>query len=268
MRATAMKCTLVSLFLFVLLTFPPALQAEEKRVTLATLTDFAPFCFRRDGSMQVQKETIPPGSDSLQLQGYSWDVVRQSFHEVGYTIDLYVVPWERVMHYLNSGKVDAIFPANRTEKREKIYSYSQEYVDRTKMVVYVPVHSPLVWESLDSLNGLSVGAVRGWAYGKIWESNTQIKKEAMDTILQSFDIMDKKRLDAVVGYEIVYDYVLKHADLKDKYRKIGYFGIVDEYLMGKKDDPEALTFLHAFDRGHRIIAEKGDLEKISVKWQD
>ncbi len=88
------------------------------------------------------------------------------------------------------------------------------------------------------------------------------------TILQSFEVMDKKRLDAVVGYEIVYGYVLKNADLKSKFKKAGYFGIVDEYLMGKKGSPQALTFLNDFDRGHRIIAEKGDLDKIGVKWQN
>ena len=263
-----MKYTLVPLFVIVLLTFPPNLQAQDKHVTLATLTDFAPFCYRKENSIQVQKETIPPGSDSLQLQGYSWDVVRQSFHELGYTIDLYVVPWERVMHYLKNGKVDAIFPANRTEAREKIFRYSQEYVDRTKMVVYVPVSSPIIWKNLDSLNGLNVGAVRGWAYGKDWESHTQIKKETMDTILQSFEVMGRKRLDAVVGYEVVYEYGLKTAGLTNKFKKIGYFGIVDEYLMSNKGDTQALTFLNDFDRGHRIIEEKGDLEKIRLKWQN
>lgn len=263
-----MKYILVPLFLIVFIIFPLNLQAMDKHVTLATLTDFAPFCFRKANSNQVQKETIPPGSDSLQLQGYSWDVVRQSFHELGYTINLYVVPWERVLHYLKNGKVDAIFPANRTEAREKIFRYSKEYVDRTKMAVYVPVSSPIIWKNLDSLNGLNVGAVRGWAYGKVWENHTQIKKETMDTILQSFEVMEKKRLDAVVGYEVVYDYVLKNEGLKDKFQKIGYFGFVDEYLMSKKGDTEALTFLNDFDRGRRIIEKKGDLEKISVRWQN
>ncbi len=263
-----MNNTIVLLFFSLVILLPVNIQAQEKHVTLATLTDFAPFCFRKEGSVQIYKETIPPGSDSSQLQGYSWDIVRQSFHEVGYTIDLYVVPWERVMHYLKSGKVDAIFPANRTEAREKIFRYSKEYVDRTKMVVYVPVDSPIIWDSLASLNGLSVGAVRGWAYGKIWENNTLSKKETMDTILQSFEVMEKKRLDAVVGYEIVYDYVLMNAGMTDKFKKIGYFGIVDEYLMGKKDNPVAISVLNDFDRGHTIMENKGLLNATSSKWQN
>jgi ABC-type amino acid transport substrate-binding protein len=255
------------LLLVLLFSRPSGLQAEEKLVTLATLTDFAPFCFPKEGSAQLDRELIPPGSDSTQLQGYSWDVVRRSFHEVGYTIQLHIVPWERVMHYLKTGKVDAIFPANRTEAREKLFHYSDEYVDRTRMVVYTNVTSNIAWKNLESLNGLRVGAVRGWAYGKVWEGNRLIKKENMDTILQSFQVMEKDRLDAVVGYEVVYDYILKHNDIEHKFKKIGYFGIVDEYLMGQKDNPASLAVTHDFDEGHRRIEANGELERISRKWQ-
>ncbi len=255
-------CVLLIVFML-----PVNVYSEEKEVTLATLTDFAPYCFRKDNSIQLHEEIIPPGENSSQLQGYSWDIVRQSFHEVGYTIRLFVVPWERVMHYLESGKVEAIFPANRTKKRELHYSFSKEYVDRTKMVVYVPENSKIEWAGLDSLNGLSVGAVRGWAYGKKWENNKLIKKEFMDTILQSFDVMDKKRLAAVVGFEIAYDYVLRSAGKSEQYKKIGFFDIIDEYLIGKIDSSVAKQKISDFDKGHALLEKRGGLHKIIIKWQ-
>ncbi len=255
----------VLVLLFVVLSVDPS--AAEKSVSLATLTDFAPYCFRKDTATQLLRESIPPGEDSAQLQGYSWDVVRRSFHEVGYTIELYVVPWARVLHYLESDRVDAVFPANRTAEREKTYLFSNGYVDSTRMVAYVPVDSELQWRGLDSLDGMRVGAVRAWAYGKKWENNREIQKEIMDTILQSFQVMDKKRLDAVVGYEIVYDYILKQEDIAHKYKKVGYFGIVDEYLMVKKGDMEAQQKMDDFDRGRSIIEQKGIIHEISEIWQ-
>jgi polar amino acid transport system substrate-binding protein len=256
----------ILVFLVVILFSSTGLYAQEKIVTLATLTDFVPFCFRKENSIQVHKEIIAPGSDSVQLQGYSWDVVRESYHAVGYTIELYVLPWARCMHYLNSDKVDAIFPANRTEKRDDFYRYSKEYVDRIRMVAYVPRDTEITWRGLSSLHGLTVGVVREWAYGKKWESNRHIKKESMDTILQSFQVLEKKRLDAVVGYEVVYDYVLKSEGIKEKYKKIGDFDIVDEYLMGKKDNPVALEKINEFDRGRRLVEQRGGLDTITRKW--
>ena len=88
----------------ILLAASPSRAATEKTVKLATLTDFIPFCFRKENAAAVHGEIIPPGSDSVQLQGYAWDVVRESFHAMGYGIRLEVVPWERVIHYLNTGR--------------------------------------------------------------------------------------------------------------------------------------------------------------------
>ncbi len=257
----------VIVIVFLCLFLPFKVHAEEKIVTLATLTDFAPFCFKKENSPQLNKEIIKPGSDSVRLQGYSWDIVRESYQAQGYTIELYIVPWARGLHYLDNGMVEAIFPANRTEKREQTYQFSNRYVDRTKMVVYVPVDSSIRWQNLSSLNGLNVGVVRAWAYGKKWEGNTKIKKEIIDTIFQGFQILENKRLDAVVGYEIPYDYVLRNHGLGKKFKKIGYFGIVDEYMMIKKNDASAKEKIDAFDRGHMILEQSGRLGEISDKWK-
>jgi polar amino acid transport system substrate-binding protein len=241
--------------------------SESKTVTLATLTDFAPYCFRIESSAQITRETIPPGSDSAQLQGYSWDVVRESFHEVGYTIVLYVVPWARAMHYLNNGKVDAIFPANRTEEREEKYIFSEGYVERTRIAIYVPADSSLVWQGPSSLGNSRVGAVRGWSYGKAWENSKHITKELVDSIAQSFSLLDRKRIDAVIGYEIAYDYMLKSQGKTAAYNKAGYLDEVDEFLMGKKNNTAVIKILSAYDRGHQLLEKKGGLEEIGKAWQ-
>jgi polar amino acid transport system substrate-binding protein len=253
--------------LFLILFWGVDAFGQEKIVTLATLTDFGPYCFKKENSIEIAEETLPPGVDSAQLQGYSWDVVRRSFHEVGYTIKLFIVPWERAMHYLKIAKVDAIFPANRTESREKLFHFSHEYVDRTRMVVYVPAGSTIEWHDLESLKDLSVGVVRGWAYGKKWDENTSIRKEPMDTILQSFQVMDRGRLAAVVGYEVAYDYALRIAGISQKFKKIGDFGVVDEYLMARINDPVAGKKLTDFDQGHVLLQNNGGMEEILKKWQ-
>lgn len=240
--------------------------AEEKVVTLATLTDFVPFCFSKEGAAPIPGEQIPPGIDSRQLQGYSWDVVRESYHAMGLTIALYVVPWERAVHYLNTGKVDAIFPANRTEEREQNYIFSREMVDAMRMVVYLPAASTIDWQGLRSLEGMRVAQVRGWAYGELWAKHDKIVKEKTDSILQSFHILDKDRLSAVVGYEAAYDYALRGAGIFEKYRKVGPFEVINELMMGRKNDPESVTALDAFDQGRISIETSGRREAIDKKW--
>lgn len=256
----------ILIILFVLF-LPMSLFGAEKIVTLATLTDFIPFCFKKENAVEISGELIPPGSDSQQLQGYSWDVVRESYHAAGYTIRLYVVPWERAAHYLKTGKVAAIFPANKTKERIENYIFSEGIVDVMRMVIYIPFDSTFNWNGLESLNGLRVAAVRGWSYGEQWENNRSIRKEKTDSILQSFTILDSDRLTGVVGYEAAYDYALKQHRMLHKYRKVGPFEIVEEYLMGRKNSPESTSAITGFDKGRLQMNEDGKLGEITEKWQ-
>ena len=256
------------LICLLLLALPPSWSwaATEKTVNLATLTDFIPFCFRKENSEAVHGEIIPPGSDSVQLQGYAWDVVRESFHAMGYGIRLEVVPWERVIHYLNTGKVDAAFPAINTALRLESYMFSSKPVDEMRMVLYLRRDSTLHWQGLESLHGQRVAAVRGWSYGNRWEEYANIVKERTDTVLQGFNLLDKKRLTAVIGYEAVYDYALKEQGIHHLYRKVGPIEVVSEYMMGRKDDPASATAISIFDQGRTKIEENGVLDRIAGKW--
>ncbi|MEE4134431.1 MAG: transporter substrate-binding domain-containing protein [Desulforhopalus sp.] len=255
----------ILLFTLLCLPFSPC-KAEEKVVTLATLTDFVPFCFSKEGAAPEPGEQIPPGFDSRQLQGYSWDMVRESYHAMGFTIVLYVVPWERAVHYLKTGKVDAIFPANRTREREQHYSFSREMVDEMRMVIYLPATSPITWQGLQSLDGMRIAQVRGWAYGQLWANNDKIVKEKTDSILQSFHILDRDRLTGVVGYEAAYDFALRGAGIFEKYRKVGPFEVIRELMMGRKNAPESTAALDAFDQGRNSIETSGRREAIDKKW--
>ncbi|MBF0201506.1 MAG: hypothetical protein HQK66_09380, partial [Desulfamplus sp.] len=71
--------------------------SSEKFVRVATLDEYPPYCFPRETKKGFQ-ETVPPGEDSVNLQGYSWDILRESFHAMGYTIHLSVYPWKRAVY--------------------------------------------------------------------------------------------------------------------------------------------------------------------------
>jgi len=241
---------------------------QEKHVTVTTLVDFAPYCFKKGDTVDKLKELIPPGADSSQLQGYSWDVVRESFHEMGYTITLLIAPWARAMNYAKKGKADVIFPAINTKEREKIFYYSQEAVDETNIVIYFAAQNKIdLPNGLEALNGKRIGTVRGWAYGKKWEANQGILKEVTDSIIQGFEMLDRNRVAGVVGYENAFDYKLKTDGILSKYIKSTAVDHVADYLIGKKDDARVVSIVKDFDRGKREIIQNGKLERINEKWK-
>jgi polar amino acid transport system substrate-binding protein len=260
-----MNRLILALALFMLFTSPCA--GDEKVVTLATLTDFAPFCFPREGSTPIESETLPPGQDSVQLQGYSWDVIRESFHAMDYTVRLYVVPWERAMHYIDTTKVDGIFPANFTEERMKKYAFSKHYVHQVQMVIYLRRDAELAWQGLESLADRAVGYVRGWSYGRKWEEAANIIKEPTDTIAQGFELLERGRLSALAGYRQPYDLELQRSGKSGGFKLAGAFDALDEHLMGRKEDRSSLLILDIFDAGREKIAQNGTLQAIDNKWQ-
>jgi len=241
--------------------------AAEKEISVATLTDYPPFTFDKQNSAKTIMEYIPPGSDSLRLQGYSWDILREVFHEMGYSLQLYVFPWKRAFYQVKNGTLDILFPTGYNEERAKFFHYSKETINHANFIIYVREDSKIEWNGLESLKGLTIGAGRGWNYGTEWESATYFQKYELNKIMQGFEMLHKKRLDGVAGYEINVDYAIKQANLKVKCKKLPPFGFSKEYAVGAKTNPRSIKILEDFDIGKRRIIKNGVFKKITEKWK-
>jgi polar amino acid transport system substrate-binding protein len=239
-----------------------------KTVKVGTLTDYPPYCFDKENAVKKPVEVIPPGSDSKQLQGYSWDIIRESYHQEGYTIELYVTPWSRCLTNVESGVVDVMGPAGKNDERLKIYNYSKEAINRADFVVYVNKDSNIEWNGLESLEGLNIAQRRGFNYGEKWNNNTTINKIDIDEdILNGFKSLKKGAFDGFVGYEIPWDYELKKSSIKDDFRKLSSFDFSEEFLVSHKNFPESKKYLEIFDKGKNKIIESGKFEEIENSWK-
>jgi len=249
---------------FVLLILPGVGTAADKIVKVATLVDYPPYCFLKENHKN-DDAPIPPGSDSSKLKGYSWDMLRSSLHAMGYSIELHVYPWTRAMKYTEEGYVDVLFPTAKTKEREKKLYYSQEYVDQVKYLVYTRKDSTITWSGLMSLNGLTVGVMRGWNYGERWDSLDSLKKYPLSKIIQGFKMLHRNRLDGFAGYEINFDYTLEKNNMKSLFKKHPAFDKCEEFLVGPKNT-RILQILKDFDEGKKKIIMNGTFDEIIEKW--
>jgi polar amino acid transport system substrate-binding protein len=255
-----------NLFLLIFLitiTFP--ISAGEKIVSAITLVDDPPYCFLKK-DIKKKFEIIPPGKDSEKLQGYSWDVLRESFHEMGYTIKLTILPWARAMFTIKKAEADILFPTGLTKDRQEYLYYSQEELNRVYFLIYVKKDSKIKWVDLNSLNGLNIGAMRAWNYGEQWKFNNKIKKWNVNKISQGFSMLDKDRIDGFAGYELNFDHALKIIGKHGIYKKLPVFDTASEYLAGSKKRPNIKKILQDFDTGKRKIIKNGKFKKINIKW--
>ncbi|MBI9090938.1 MAG: transporter substrate-binding domain-containing protein [Desulfobacterium sp.] len=236
----------------------------EKTVRIATLKDYPPFCMAV-GEFEIN-QTIPPGDDAVGFQGYSWDIIRQSFHKMGYTIHLSILPWTRAMTYIQKGQTDLLFPTGNNTDRQKLFYYSKESVNEVNFVVYVQTENPIKWKGLESLQGLTIGIKRGFNYGNEWKAARGIIKYNVNTIWQGFKMLDANRLDGFMGYEYNWDYVLKQNNLNQKYRKLPFLTGSLEYIVVLKSNPNSRAILNAYDTGKKELIRTGELKHIRNKW--
>jgi len=250
---------------FVLLNASRYGTAGEKIVKVATLVDYPPYCFLKENH-KTDDGLIAPGSDSSKLQGYSWDILRYSIHAMGYSIELHIYPWTRAMKYTETGYVDLLFPTAKNKEREKIFYYSHEYVDQVKYLVYIRKDSSFTWNGLISLKGLRIGVMRGWNYGERWKALDYFEKYKLNTIVQGFQMVHRKRLDGFAGYEINFDYTLEKNNMKSLFKKLPSFDSCEEFIVGLKNT-RILQILKDFDEGKKKIIMNGTFDKIVKKWQ-
>jgi polar amino acid transport system substrate-binding protein len=256
-------CAVLTLFLAITCTA----ASTEKIVKVNTIVDYHPFCFKKENAPEQPNEIIPPGGDSSQIQGYSWDVVRASLHEMGYTIYLTIAPASRCLQNAEQGLTDVIFPASKNKERQKTFFFSREPVNAAKYVVYVPADANFAWNGLKSLEGHKIATLRRWTYGDAWEANKKIVRVETESITQSFDILDRKRVFGVVGYEIAYDYFLKEKGIANMYKKLPSFDTNFEFLIGGKNFPQVKKILDDFDEGKKRIVKNGVFGKIERRWK-
>ncbi|WP_019614337.1 substrate-binding periplasmic protein [Psychromonas ossibalaenae] len=239
-------------------------HAAPNIVKVITLHDYAPFCMT-SGEYEIN-QVIEPGHDAVGFSGYSWDVLRESFHEMGYIIHLSITPWARAVANVKNSAADIVFPTGKNSERLKIFDYSFESVNHADYIVYVRSDSPIQWHGLQSLSGHTIAVKNGFSYGNNWDAADSINKHDVLTILQGFKMLNAGRVDGFAGYEFNWDYVLQQQKWSHKYKKLDPFGSSSEYLAALKTNPSGKELLTAFDLGKKRLHKNGRLEQIRIKW--
>ncbi|MCG8638371.1 MAG: transporter substrate-binding domain-containing protein [Desulfobacterales bacterium] len=251
--------------LFVSLSLTVLCHSEEKIVRVATLEDYAPFCMKTEPNI-TNDFMVKPGSDAKGFEGYCWDLLRESFHEMGYTIHLIVSPWARAMRNVKLGKADLLFPAGKNPEREQIFDYSAEPTNSANFLIYVRSGDEIEWTGLDGLGGRLIGVKRGFNYGGMWSSAAGIKIYNVGTIAMGFKMLSAGRIDGFLGYEYNWDYYLSREGTGHKFRKMPVFDTSHEYLVALKKNPNGKELLNVFDTGKKRLVRNGRLDAMRIRW--
>ncbi len=262
------RILLLTLLLVSRLTLGDSEARPHPEVKVATFANYAPFCFyAADADQSQYQEVIEPGQRSRLFRGLAWEVVLNSFQRSGYRVHLYIVPWTRAMKMLDQGLVDAVFPAIKNPSRLAKYQFSAQRVyPKNDLLLYTRANDQQLITGLDNLAGKRVATIRGFSYGSTWDqftSSNDLNNINVNDAKQGFNLLEKGRIDALVGYQLSHDYHLKNWNKTALFSKTAAFDQAHSFLMGRSDNA---PLMNDYDQGRAALDQQGDYQQLLQKW--
>ena len=175
-------------------------SALSEEVTLGYV-DFPPY--------EYQKDNEP--------EGILVDIVKQIFRKAKIPLDLKYLPFKRALLNTKEGKLDGLFNFYKTAARVPFYDYSKPII-KNYLVFFVHKDSKIKYKSLEDLVGLRVGVIRGYTYGKEFDTSSLFKKQSNNSHIANFKKLKLGRIDIYPCDSIVGKYLIRKNNLYSEFK--------------------------------------------------
>ncbi len=166
---------------FCLATVAVAAQAEEKKV-LIHFEDYPPYEYLENG----------------EVKGVNVELMREAFRRMDVTPTFEPMPWKRAVYELKNGGILALASGFKTPDREVFAFFPSEPLAMENVVVVAPAVSGVEVNSLEDLRGLTVGVVREYAYGHVFDTMNDLNKVEAASNPQLLKMLLSHRMDVVI----------------------------------------------------------------------
>lgn len=152
-----------------------------------------------DKHLKIASSAWPPYADKTMAEkGAGVDLVRQILKRAGYTTEVTIDNWPRVLQGASIGIYDAISTAWHTDERNKSLHFSEPYFENVIRFVKRK-DRPIKFRSYADLNGLLVGYVTDYAYGDEFLNAQGFIKIPSNHVIQNLMLLQRGRIDLTLG---------------------------------------------------------------------
>ena len=220
----------------------------DSTLHLVTGNDFAPFT----------GEELPQG-------GLLTEMVRRAFEEVGLHYEVRFMPWRRGYDGVLAGKFLGTFPYVRTRDREMEMLFSDPLLE-VRQLVYLSVHSSMVFRSPEDFRGRRVCAPVGYALPpELAElaASGALTRESPADLPACVRMVASGRVDAFIIDEFTGRSAVAKAMAGDEIRIAPLpYARTGQHLILSRSMPEAAAILAAFNAGLKKLKDGGAFEEM------
>ena len=206
----------------------------------------------------------PPYSDA-NGEGISTRLIKAAFAKSNLTATFQVLPYARVLHDLESGKIDGGYNVTLQSTTKDKYIFGKEPLIKVEAYwFFIPGTHPTV-KSIENIpSTFRVGVIRDYEYGDIYENHRHRFKEIqVSQQSQIIRMLKQGRIDAAVMFDREAEFALKEMNwdttIFDK-RFLNHSG--DVYLAFSPKNPRARWLAEHLDKGLLKMKEAGEYDRI------
>lgn len=197
-------------------------------------------------------------------QGVAMEIARAAFKSQGHDLEFAFVPWVRALDGVKNGEYDALLGTWWTKERTEFLEYSEPYL--TNQIKFIKRKGdPFEFEELRSLEGKTVGTVRGYGYGDEFAEADFFTRQPVAKMITNVRKVVHGRLDLALEDELVARSLIAREDpsLIDQIEFTGN-ALSSEGLhvtSGLKNARHSMV-IDAFNKGLKTIRENGTFDQI------
>lgn len=199
------------IFLSILLSFCVNLHAKvkkEKYLNCAT-DNFPPYSY------------LKKGKGKKKLIGIEVDLFKEALRRLGLKGKLKILPWQRMMFEMKEGLIDCMFAAFWTPQRSGFMNFTHVPFHVSTLGIYINKDKKFKFTGISDLVGKNFALPIGFKTSPKFDALVKTKKVNVKEVKlmdNAFQMVNLKRVDAVISNTLVAQGVIKKFKLKNVYQ--------------------------------------------------
>jgi polar amino acid transport system substrate-binding protein len=198
------------------------------------------------------------------IEGIGTKVIRQIARDL--SIDFanpYIGPWKRVLRSLEMSEIDMISSLYKTEKRQKIYEFT-DYFMEDPVAIVTARDMPFSFSQWEDLVGQPGVATLGDSYGEKFDRyiDEKLMVRRVSSYQQLFKLVVGKRVAYGIGPLYTLKAIAKRDGLEDQVRIAEQLVTTEKLYMAFALHSGCRHYKDAINQRMAIMRETGDIDRI------
>lgn len=160
-------------------------------------------------------------AENGKIKGFSVEFLEYVEANSKYDFEFIVLPWSRALHLVTQGEVDIILALFKTPEREKAFHFIEpSYGNEANQLFSLIDNNVEFTGQLQQLKPFSIGTVRDYSYGKMFDQADYLKKLPALSEAVLLKLLIGNRTDLIIGNPLIFQQLMQEQGVSSKIKAI------------------------------------------------